>query len=100
MQFQSESDEYSEIVAINIDKIATTNAVKRKIIAFVTQLKQLASTTDLTILTALLNSCVLQYCKASTSLEANGTCIIVLKRLWSARRSNSGDEVLPLHSIW
>ena len=38
-QFQSGSDEYGAIVAINLDEIATTIAVKRKIIAFITQLK-------------------------------------------------------------
>ena len=43
--FQSGSDDYGSIIAINLDEIATTASTKKKIIAFITNLRKTTTTT-------------------------------------------------------
>ena len=96
-QFQSGSNEYGAIVAINLDEIATTNAVKRKIIAYITQLRNSTSTTvflfsspqymaeNRAIMNALLNSCARKGTFRSITIDE--------AHLWAKQGSSFREEI-------
>ena len=96
-QFQSGSDEYGAIVAINLDEVATTNAVKRKIIAYITRLTKSTSTTvfffsspqymdaNPAIMNALLNCCARKGTFRSITIDE--------AHLWAKQGSSFREEI-------
>ena len=96
-QFQSGSDKYGSIIAINLDEIGTTAGVKRKIIAFLTTLKRNTSTTififsspqfmanNPSIMNSLLNNCARKGTLRSITIDE--------AHLWAKHGSSFCEEI-------
>ena len=96
-QFQSGSDKYGSIIAINLDEMATSAGVKRKIIAFLTNLPINTSTTififsspqfmanNPSIMNSLLNNCARKGTLRSITIDK--------AHLWAKHGSSFCEEI-------